>query len=125
MAIELELSNMPADLKLKSVLSELQKDTQFFVKDVDQIWFYYSKKPNFSEILWYVTRAVKEKYGPRLLGQMKIEVEYDCHFLEIQIPIAESGIELSDEMIGICEEARRMYGTTASCFFLITQYEKY
>ncbi|WNY25980.1 hypothetical protein [Methanolapillus millepedarum] len=125
MAIELELSNMPADLKLKWVLNELQADDRFLVKGIEDIKYYYAAKQNFSEILWYVTRVLKEKYGSRLLRQMKIEVEYDCHFLEIQIPIAQSGLELSREMISICEDARKMYGTTADDFFLITQYEKY
>ncbi|WNY25407.1 hypothetical protein MsAc7_09570 [Methanolapillus millepedarum] len=97
----------------------------FFVKNPNEIKKYYARQPNFPEILWYVTQALKEKYGSRLLRKMKIEVECDWHFLEIQIPITGSDIPLHREFFGLCEEARNIYGSVADNLFLITRYEDY
>ncbi|WNY26350.1 hypothetical protein [Methanolapillus ohkumae] len=60
---------------------------------------------------------------------MKIEVECDCSFLEIQIPIYEETVELNaaldDDFFNLTEEAGEIYGATAHCFFPVACYENY
>ncbi|WP_338097935.1 hypothetical protein [Methanolapillus ohkumae] len=64
-----------------------------------------------------------------MLRKIKIEIEGDWSYLEIQVPVAEKTIALNvaleDELNGLCEEAQKAYGNTANCFFLITRYENY
>ncbi|WP_338100263.1 hypothetical protein [Methanolapillus africanus] len=107
----------------------MEKDEQFLVVDADEIKKRYAKVPNFFDALWYITRQLKEQYGSQLLRKMKIEVECDWHFLEIQIPIAEPNLAVSlalnEAFINLCEDARKIYGSVADDMYLITRYEDY
>ncbi|MDV0447814.1 hypothetical protein MsAg5_17310 [Methanosarcinaceae archaeon Ag5] len=126
---EFEFSNLSNKLKINCVLDALEKDEQFLVVDADEIKKRYSKALNFSDILWYITRVLKERYSHRVTRPMKISVECDFRFLEIQIPIFEEDDELDDklddEFFNLSEEAGKIYGPTAHCFFLVSSYEKY
>ncbi|MDV0446751.1 hypothetical protein MsAg5_06050 [Methanosarcinaceae archaeon Ag5] len=64
-------------------------------------------------------------YGERLLRRMKVEIECDCEFLEIQIPIAGDEIIFGRESLNLLIEARSIYGETADWFFLMTRYQDY
>ncbi|WP_338099160.1 hypothetical protein [Methanolapillus africanus] len=56
---------------------------------------------------------------------MKVEIECDCEFLEIQIPIAGDEIIFGRESLNLLIEARSIYGETADWFFLMTRYQDY